>query len=150
MNTKRYYRAPLGWMEIQQQGGKVSSLRLVSVKPARGTLLPKSSALFAQLKSYFQNRKKTFSVPLRVSGTPFQNRVWKALNTVGYGQTVSYAEIARRIGKKKSVRAVAHAIGQNPCAILVPCHRVIGSDGSLRGYAYGLRKKAWLLEHESC
>ena len=144
-----YYHGPLGWIEVEQQQKSVSSLRLVSAKPARGILLEKSSPLFIQLQAYFQKRKKTFSVPLSVSGTPFQKRVWKALNTVAYGRTVSYGDIARRLGKKKSVRAVARAIGQNPCAILVPCHRVIGSDGSLTGYAYGLRKKAWLLKHES-
>ena len=149
MIARRYYRSPLGWIEVEQQHGRVSSLRLVSAKPAHGDLLEKRNPLLRQLQAYFQKRKKVFSVPLRISGTPFQNRVWKALNTIGYGQTASYGEIARQIGRKKSVRAVARAIGQNPCAILVPCHRIIGADGSLTGYAYGLRKKAWLLRHES-
>ena len=144
-----YYHSPLGWIAVEQRQNSVSSLRLVSAKPAEDILLKKNSPLFKQLQAYFQKRKKAFSVRLRISGTPFQNRVWKALRGVAYGRTASYGQIARRLGKTKSVRAVARAIGQNPCAILVPCHRVIGSDGSLTGYAYGLRKKAWLLEHES-
>jgi methylated-DNA-[protein]-cysteine S-methyltransferase len=148
MKTQNYYRSPLGWLELEHEQGLLTSAKLVARKPARGILLEERSVLFRQLQAYFQKQKKVFSVRLRASGTPFQARVWKALREVPYGKTASYAQIAARIGRKKSVRAVARAIGQNPLAIVVPCHRVIGSDGSLTGYAYGLRKKAWLLKHE--
>ena len=82
MTVRNYYRSPLGWIEVQRQGAAVSSLRLVSAKSARGNLLAKNSRLFAQLEAYFQKRTKVFSVRLSVSGTPFQNRVWRALNTI--------------------------------------------------------------------
>ncbi len=87
-------------------------------------------------------------LPAKAVGTPFQQSVWKALRGIACGTTISYAELARRIGKPKAVRAVGLANGQNPISIVVPCHRVIGSDGSLTGYGGGLPRKKWLLEHE--
>ena len=144
----RYYRAPLGWLEIQSQGPRLVSAGFVPVKPARGTLLKKRDRLFRELEGYFKGVRTKFSVKTLLRGTPFQKRVWKELQRVPYGRTVSYSRIAERIGKKKAVRAVANAIGQNPLAIFIPCHRVIGKDGSLTGYAFGLRKKSRLLKGE--
>jgi O-6-methylguanine DNA methyltransferase len=83
-----------------------------------------------------------------LEGTAFQKKVWKALQTIPWGGSISYGQLARRIGRPTAVRAVAGAVGDNPVPILVPCHRVVASDGSLGGYAYGRRKKAWLLRHE--
>lgn len=101
-----------------------------------------------QLDEYFQGRRREFSVPLNLAGTPFQQRVWRELLTIPFGHTTTYGAIANRLGDPKTIRAVGRANGQNPIPILVPCHRVIGSDGSLIGYGGGLWRKRWLLEHE--
>ncbi len=101
-----------------------------------------------QLGEYFVGRRKIFDLPLAPSGTPFQHRVWQALLAIPYGETQSYADIARRIGNPKAVRAVGAANGANPLSIVVPCHRVIGADGSLTGYGGGLPRKRKLLALE--
>jgi len=101
-----------------------------------------------ELKSYFKGRLTQFQTPYKKAGTAFQDKVWDALEHIPSGQTVSYKDIAGRIQNPKAVRGAASAIGANPLAIMVPCHRVIGSDGSLTGYAGGLERKKWLLAHE--
>ena len=102
-----------------------------------------------QLDGYFRGRRRSVDLPLCASGTPFQRAVWQALLEIPYGETRSYADIARRIGRPKAVRAVGTANGANPVSIIVPCHRVIGTDGSLTGYAGGLENKHKLLALES-
>ncbi|MDE1921668.1 MAG: methylated-DNA--[protein]-cysteine S-methyltransferase [Candidatus Omnitrophica bacterium] len=101
-----------------------------------------------QLEEYFQGKRKTFDLNLEFTGTPFQNRVWKALAEIPYGQTVAYKDIAQRINNPKAVRAVGTANGENPFCIIVPCHRVIAADGSIGGYGGGLGVKRRLLEIE--
>lgn len=101
-----------------------------------------------QIAQYFAGERQAFSVPLIAPGTEFQQQVWQGLNLIAYGETASYAQQAQRIDNPKAVRAVARANGANRIAIIVPCHRVIGKDGSLTGYAGGLERKRWLLEHE--
>jgi methylated-DNA-[protein]-cysteine S-methyltransferase len=101
-----------------------------------------------QLDAYFAGERTAFVLPLAPSGTPFQERVWMALRGIAFGETVSYAEIARRIGAPDAVRAVGAANGRNPLSIVVPCHRVIGSDGSMTGFGGGIERKQWLLRHE--
>lgn len=101
-----------------------------------------------QLGEYFAGRRATFDLPLHAAGTPFQRRVWQALCALPHGATASYGEIAAAIGQPRASRAVGLANGRNPIAIVVPCHRVIGRDGSLTGYGGGLDRKRWLLEHE--
>jgi methylated-DNA-[protein]-cysteine S-methyltransferase len=108
----------------------------------------KLHAAARELDEYFAGTRQQFDVPLRPSGTPFQLEVWGALLTIPYGETTSYAEIARRIRRPRAVRAVGAANGANPLAIIVPCHRVIGSHGDLVGYGGGLPTKRWLLAHE--
>ncbi len=103
----------------------------------------------AQLQAYFAGELREFDLPLAPEGTPFQQRVWRALCDIPYGETISYGELARRIGQPKASRAVGLANGQNPISIVVPCHRVIGANGSLTGYGGGLERKRWLLAHES-
>ncbi|MGH7578900.1 MAG: methylated-DNA--[protein]-cysteine S-methyltransferase [Gemmatimonadales bacterium] len=103
----------------------------------------------AQLDAYFAGSLSTFTLPLAPRGTAFQQRVWAELRSIGCGETISYGELARRIGDPRAVRAVAGANARNPIAIIVPCHRVIGADGSLTGFGGGLERKRWLLEHES-
>ena len=102
----------------------------------------------AQLRDYFDGNRRVFDLPLLPRGTPFQLQVWQALREIPYGQTISYAELARRIGKPKAVRAVGAANGKNPLSIVIPCHRVIGSDGSLTGYGGGMKNKEYLLALE--
>ena len=102
-----------------------------------------------QLVEYFAGSRQSFDLPLAARGTPFQQRVWQQLRAIPYGETISYAELARRIGSPTAVRAVGAANGRNPIAIIVPCHRVIGSDGTLTGYAGGLDAKRTLLELET-
>jgi methylated-DNA-[protein]-cysteine S-methyltransferase len=102
-----------------------------------------------QLQAYFQGQTLDFQLPLNYKqGTPFQQEVWQALLDIPYGQTRSYLQIAQQVGNPKAIRAVGAAIGQNPLAIVVPCHRVIGSDGSLVGFAGGLQRKKFLLDLE--
>lgn len=101
-----------------------------------------------QLAAYFAGELTAFDLPLAARGTPFQERVWAALRDIPFGRTISYAELARRIGDPRATRAVGLANGRNPLSIVVPCHRVIGADGSLTGYGGGLARKRWLLGHE--
>jgi methylated-DNA-[protein]-cysteine S-methyltransferase len=102
----------------------------------------------SQLDRYFAGVLTEFDLPLRLDGTAFQQRVWGALRTIPYGQTISYRELADRIGQPAAVRAVGLANGRNPASIIVPCHRVIGADGSLTGYGGGLDRKRFLIDHE--
>ncbi|MCB0375738.1 MAG: methylated-DNA--[protein]-cysteine S-methyltransferase [Sinomicrobium sp.] len=102
-----------------------------------------------QLEEYFRGKRKSFSIALNPEGTEFQKKVWDALLAIPYGKTVSYLELSRRLGDEKAIRAIAGANAKNPVWIIIPCHRVIGSDGSLTGYAGGLWRKQWLLEHEN-
>ncbi len=113
-------------------------------KPGKSRL----RAAARELDEYFAGTRQAFDVPLHPSGTPFQLEVWGALLAIPYGQTVSYADIARRIRRPRAVRAVGAANGANPLSIFVPCHRVIGSHGDLTGYGGGLPAKRWLLAHE--
>jgi methylated-DNA-[protein]-cysteine S-methyltransferase len=99
-----------------------------------------------QIKAYLAGSRRTFSLRLALAGTPFQRRVWAELAGIPFGETRSYGEIARKLGT--SARAIGRAAGANPACLLIPCHRVIGADGSLTGFAYGLKAKAWLLRHE--
>ncbi|MGA2842418.1 MAG: methylated-DNA--[protein]-cysteine S-methyltransferase [Steroidobacteraceae bacterium] len=101
-----------------------------------------------QLGEYFAGRRREFDLPWRLHGTEFQQRVWNALMEIPYGATWSYGELAKRLGNPNASRAVGLANGRNPISILVPCHRVIGADGSLTGYGGGLERKRWLLAHE--
>jgi len=105
-------------------------------------------ALRQQLSEYFEGRRKEFTIPLVTPGTPFQQSVWKELTKIPFGTTRSYYEQSVALGKPESVRAVANANGMNRISIIIPCHRVIGSDGNLTGYGGGLKRKKWLLDHE--
>ena len=107
------------------------------------------AAARAQLAAYFAGELTAFDLPLAPRGTPFQERVWGALRDIPYGETISYAELARRVGRPGASRAVGAANGRNPISIIVPCHRVIGADGTLTGYGWGIERKRYLLELES-
>jgi methylated-DNA-[protein]-cysteine S-methyltransferase len=101
-----------------------------------------------QLEEYFVGERREFDLPLAVVGTPFQRMVWEQLRRIPFGEAISYLELARRLGSAKAVRAVGGANGRNPIPIIVPCHRVLGADGSLTGFGGGIERKRWLLHHE--
>lgn len=101
-----------------------------------------------QLEEYFNGKRKVFDVPLKFNGTKFQNDVWKKLEQIKFGHTISYSELSEIMGNKLQIRAIANANSKNPFAIIIPCHRVIGKDGSMTGYAGGLWRKKWLIEFE--
>lgn len=101
-----------------------------------------------ELIEYFAGKRRAFSVPINQVGTDFQQRVWKELYEIPYGKTISYADLAKKLGDPKCIRAAANANGKNKIAIIVPCHRIIGTDQSLVGYAWGKARKRWLLQHE--
>lgn len=124
---------------------RAASVPREHASPAEARIL---DAARAQLAEYFAGARVEFGLPLEAQGTPFQRRVWAALGEIPFGQTVSYADVARRTGDVKAVRAVGAANGRNPIPIIVPCHRVIGMNGSLVGFGGGLGRKQWLLEHE--
>jgi methylated-DNA-[protein]-cysteine S-methyltransferase len=113
--------------------------------PRRTPLLDRA---VEELRAYLAGELQAFEVPVAPQGTPFQQEVWAALRTIPFGATWSYARLARAIGRPAAVRAVGAANGQNPIALIIPCHRVIGADGTLTGYAGGLPRKQWLLAHE--
>ena len=102
-----------------------------------------------QLNEYFEGKRTQFDLQLNPEGTDFQKKVWNLLQTIPYGKTMSYLQLSQQLGDVKAIRAVANANGRNPIWIIIPCHRVIGSNGSLTGYAGGLQRKQWLLDHES-
>jgi methylated-DNA-[protein]-cysteine S-methyltransferase len=132
-------------------GGKLIQLiRLHGApQPPPDTGVPKSLPyLKRQLEAYFSGNLRDFNIPMHAEGTDFQNRVWKELQKIPYGQAISYLELARRLGDEKCIRAAARANGANPISILIPCHRVMGSDGSLVGYGGGLDMKEFLLRLE--
>jgi len=144
-----FYQSPIGLVEIAGTDTAVTGLDFVAAKAKRESEVPPvlRDAL-RQLDEYFLGRRTEFSVPLRTEGTAFQEAVWRALGTIGYGRTASYLDIALAIGRPRAVRAVGAANGANPISIFIPCHRVIGSSGALTGYGGGLWRKEWLLAHE--
>lgn len=147
---------------LEESNGKISlcdwairrcyaGLQSYAVKASEGSanaLSPLLATLAAQLDEYFAGTRLGFDLPLEMQGSPFRKLVWNELMKIPYGETVSYKEIARRIGRPKAIRAVAQAIGANPLSILIPCHRVVGSSGALTGYAGGIAAKQFLLNLE--
>ncbi len=143
--------SPMGFVTVEvTDAGEVTALRMhaepVHVAGKQDGPATRDAAL--QLEEYFHATRTTFDLPLKATGTRFQHRVWEVLAGIGYGQTLSYGEIARRIGAPTASRAVGAATGRNPISIIVPCHRVVGSSGRLVGYAHGVERKQWLLAHE--
>ncbi len=138
---------PIGPLAICSDEGMICAVSFT-----REALCPPTTPLLEeaarQLNAYFAGTLTNFDLPLRLEGTPFRLQCWEALRTIPYGETISYGEQARRIGNPKAVRAVGGANHHNPISIIVPCHRVIGADGSLTGYGGGVDLKAWLIAHE--
>jgi len=145
-----YVQTPIGFLEIRGEPEAVFSIRFVdevqeNARHARGMV--KRAA--KQLEEYFKGTRKDFDLVLLPYGTPFQRKVWDSLQHIPYGKTLSYLDLTKQIGPATAIRAVAAANGKNPIAVVIPCHRVIGRDGSLTGYAGGLHRKRFLLNLEA-
>lgn len=147
--------SPIGELTLVAEDGVLTGVYMPRQRhlPAPETFGERDERPFdaaaAQLREYFAGERTGFDLPLTMRGTPFQRIVWTALRDIPYGETMSYGELAQRIGRPTAARAVGLANGKNPISIIVPCHRVIGSTGSLIGYGGGLDRKRWLLAHES-
>ncbi|WP_373057295.1 methylated-DNA--[protein]-cysteine S-methyltransferase [Zunongwangia sp. H14] len=143
-------KTPLGLAEVRGDENGISEIKILEEEKEFTPNIPEVLLpAILQLNEYFEGKRKNFSLKLNPSGTSFQRKVWKALQEIPFGKTWSYQELSRQLGDVKAIRAVASANGKNPLWIVIPCHRVIGSDGSLTGYAGGLHRKKWLLEHEN-
>ena len=143
-----YMNTPIGVIEIQASQQGITSVNFVETKNHRVSPNELTQRCKQQLAEYFSGKQKVFNLPLDHQGTNFQKTVWDCLIKIPFGRVTSYGDIAALINNPKAVRAVGAANGKNPIAIIVPCHRVIGSNGTLTGYAGGLDRKAWLLTHE--
>lgn len=141
--------SPIGILEIKGDKNGLLSVHFIDVEKPINSKIPTSlQETVCQLQEYFEGKRIEFNLKLNPEGTDFQKRVWIKLEEIPFAKTVSYQTIANRLGNPKVIRAAASANGKNPIAIIIPCHRVIGSDGSLTGYAGGLHRKKWLLAHE--
>lgn len=144
-----YIKTPLGMATIIGDENGIISIEVCDEAEVSSTIPRFLQEVVTQLSEYFEGKRKDFDLKLNPKGTEFQQKVWKALLEIPYGKTRTYLEQSKILGDVKAIRAVASANGKNPLWIVVPCHRVIGSDGSLTGYAGGLWRKKWLLEHEN-
>jgi len=144
-----YYHSPVGYLRIEGNDEAILGVSFCENPGPVAINVPAPGQLcIRQLQEYFEGTRKVFDLPLNPAGTAFQQQVWQNLKQIPYGKTCSYLEVARAVSGEKAIRAVGAANGRNPLCIIVPCHRVIGSDGSLTGYAGGLWRKEWLLRHE--
>lgn len=148
MEYRDFLKTPVGFLEIVADEKNILAINFT--KQARRK---NSNALtqkcVVELKEYFLGKKKKFVLPLKFSGTDFQEKVWSALRQIPYGSIISYGDLAAMIGRPKAARAIGGAVNKNPIPIIVPCHRVVGSDGQLVGYEGGLWRKKWLLRREN-
>ena len=163
--AQRLLRTPVGVLRVTASERGVTAIERVSrasvasrakvsgrAKVSRTQVSPRAArhadTAVRQLREYFAGTRQQFDLPLNSSGTAFQQKVWQQLIQIPFGETITYLHMAKRLGNVKSIRAAASANGKNPLAIIIPCHRVVGADGKLTGYAGGLHRKQWLLEHE--
>jgi methylated-DNA-[protein]-cysteine S-methyltransferase len=143
-----YYSSPIGTLEIKGNEDGLFSLLFVEEEPTI-KIHDSIKEVAYQLDEYFTGIRKEFGLKLNPQGTEFQKRVWNELTAVSFGKTCSYLDISKQLGDENATRAVGNANGKNPIAIIIPCHRVIGSNGKLTGYAGGMWRKDWLLKHET-
>ncbi|MEO0573143.1 MAG: methylated-DNA--[protein]-cysteine S-methyltransferase [Bacteroidota bacterium] len=142
-------KTPLGFAELRGDESGLASISVFDEQQPIDIIPEVLEDAVHQLTEYFNGTRKAFHLTLNPQGTDFQKRVWKELLNIPFGKTTSYLELSKKLGDVKAIRAVATANGKNPLWIVVPCHRVIGSNGDLIGYAGGIHRKRWLLEHES-
>lgn len=151
MTRRCVVASPIGWLLLEAGDAGLGGITLLDAPPADHGAAdsdPVLAAATAQLEAYLAGELLDFELPLAAAGTPFQRRVWDLLRAIPYGTTTTYGALAARLGQPAASRAVGLANGRNPLPIVVPCHRVIGADGSLTGYGSGLWRKRWLLAHE--
>lgn len=149
MAFKAYYSSEIGLIEVVGTEEVILSVSFVDDRSRSSPEIPSCiKECVEQIDEYFKGKRKKFTTAIQLQGTDFQKKVWKQLMKIPYGETVSYKDIAVSIGNRKAVRAVGGANNRNKIGIIVPCHRVIGSDGDLVGYGGGLWRKEWLLKHE--
>lgn len=145
-----FIHSPLGTTRIVGDANGIAEISVLNSSVEASAKIPEElKQAAAQLTEYFDGKRSQFDLKLNPQGTEFQQKVWRELLQIPFGKTVSYMDITKKLGDVKAIRAVASANGKNPLWIVVPCHRVIGTDGSLTGYAGGLWRKKWLIEHES-
>ena len=144
-----YLQTPIGYAEFKGDENGLVSITVLDGEKFTDIIPEILEDAVYQFSEYLDGKRKSFDLKLNPEGTDFQKRVWDALLEIPYGKTVSYLDLSKKLGDVKAIRAVAAANGKNPLWIVVPCHRVIGSNGDLTGYAGGLHRKKWLLEHES-
>lgn len=145
-----YYKTPIGTAKIVGNSTGIITISVSDETTEASAKIPNClQDCIKQLDEYFTGKRTDFDLKLNPQGTEFQQKVWKELQNVSFGKTRTYLEQSKAIGNVKAIRAVASANGKNPIWIVIPCHRIIGSDGSLTGYAGGLWRKKWLLEHEN-
>ncbi len=151
--TTTYYHSPAGVLKISGTDQYISEVSFHNTSNKtegnKKHISPMLINCIEQLIQYFNGERRIFDLPLHQPGTPYQQDIWNLLLSIPFGKTISYLELAKMTGDFKATRAVANANGKNNIAIIIPCHRVIGSNGELTGYAGGLRRKRWLLEHEA-
>lgn len=146
--VRAFMKSPVGYLEVV---ASPKGIRTLTFLPFRVRIHQVPHALkpcISQLEEYFGGTRRVFDVEVDLAGSPFQLKVWNELLKIPYGETISYQELARRTGNEKAFRAVGGANSRNPVSVIIPCHRVIGSNGRLVGYRGGLKRKKWLLEHE--
>lgn len=145
-----YYKTPIGTARIVGDTDGISSVTVIDNDVESSSEIPEClQDCVNQLDEYFNKKRTSFNLKLNPQGTEFQKQVWRSLQLIPYGKTWSYLEQSEELGDVNAIRAVAHANAKNPLWIIIPCHRVVGSDGSLTGYSGGLWRKRWLLEHEN-
>lgn len=143
-----YLQTPIGLMECKASDIGIRQLIFCGSEQGVENANNVTDACKVQLLEYFEGSRQAFDLPIDAQGTDFQQAVWGCLSQIPFGQTLTYADIAKKVNKPKGAQAVGGANGRNPISIIVPCHRVIGANGSLTGYAGGLERKLWLLQHE--
>lgn len=141
--------SPVGDLQIVTYQDSLLTLHFLDSKQAKPIIKGYGKVVIDQLQEYFDGQRQHFHLNLNPQGTNFQRIIWDLLCKIQYGKTISYLELAKQYGDIKAIRAIGTTNGKNPIAIIIPCHRVIGSDGSLTGYAGGLDRKRWLLDHEA-
>ncbi|MDO4300124.1 MAG: methylated-DNA--[protein]-cysteine S-methyltransferase [Clostridia bacterium] len=148
MINRYKYSLPIGFIEIVDNGSEITGIHITDNCNNDGVNSELSERAYTELNEYFEGKRKSFDLPIKAEGTEFQINVWKELTEIPYGETISYGELARRIGNPKASRAVGGANNKNPIIIVIPCHRVIGANGSLVGYGGGIEVKRYLLDLE--
>lgn len=146
--VRAFMRTPVGYLEVVASARGIRSLTFLPFRVRIHQVPHPLKSCIAQLEEYFSGTRRVFELDYDLTGSAFQLKVWKELMNIPYGETITYHELARRIGNENAFRAAGGANSRNPIALIVPCHRVIGANGRLIGYRGGLKRKKWLLEHE--